>query len=160
LNVVPAFSVSTTPPLAIVPLATGPAAREAPREIHVSVTNGTKGPADAEVRLSAPAGWRIAPASAPPHFTHQDETPSARFVVTAPVAAKTGAYAVKAVVTSPGDSRRFSEGYAEIDYPHIQRRQVIKPADTTFKVVDVRTTSDVKVGYIVGVGDQVPPALE
>ena len=43
-----------------------------------------------------------------------------------------------------------------IEYPHIQRRQVIKPAEAELKVVDVRTTPNINVGYIVGVGDQVP----
>jgi hypothetical protein len=65
------------------------------------------------------------------------------------------------VVTSAatGDER-FAAGYQEIEYPHVQRRQVIKPAETTLKVVDVKITSNLNVGYIVGVGDQVPEAIQ
>jgi hypothetical protein len=55
---------------------------------------------------------------------------------------------------------KFDNGYHEIEYPHIQRRQVIEPAEIALKVVDVKTTPNINVGYIVGVGDQVPPALE
>ena len=40
----------------------------------------------------------------------------------------------------------------------MQRRQVIKPAEASVKVIDVKTRPDLKVGYIMGVGDQVPPA--
>jgi hypothetical protein len=52
------------------------------------------------------------------------------------------------------------DGYQVIEYPHIQRRQVIKPAEVALKVVDVRAMPNIDVGYIVGVGDQVPPAIE
>ena len=42
----------------------------------------------------------------------------------------------------------------------MQRRQVIKPAEIALKVIDVKTTPNLTVGYIVGVGDQVPAAIE
>ena len=42
----------------------------------------------------------------------------------------------------------------------MQRRQIVKPAETALKVVDVKTAPNLNVGYIVGVGDQVPPAIE
>jgi hypothetical protein len=74
---------------------------------------------------------------------------------------KTGEYTMRAVVTSQvtGDER-FATGYQEIEYPHIQRRQVIKPAEVALKVVDVKTIPGIRVGYIIGVGDQVPQAIE
>jgi hypothetical protein len=56
--------------------------------------------------------------------------------------------------------QKFSNGYQDIEYPHVQRRQVIKPALTSVKVIDVKTAPNLHVGYIVGVGDQVPPAIE
>ena len=55
---------------------------------------------------------------------------------------------------------KFTSGYQEIEYPHVERRQVIKPAEIAFKVVDVKTAPNLSVGYIEGVGDQVPPAIE
>ncbi len=74
---------------------------------------------------------------------------------------KVGDYLLRAVVTSPASgATRFTNGYQEIEYPHIQRRQVIKPAEASVKVVDVKTVSHLTVGYVVGVGDQVPAALE
>ena len=159
LNVVPAFSVRVTPSLAVIPSAAS--AKPAEREIHVTVTNGTKGAAQANVTLELPAGWKATPASVPVTFDHEDESLSARFQVTAPAMVKTGEYTLRAVVTSPATgSEKFSTGYQEIEYPHIQRRQVIKAAETTLKVVDVKITSNIDVGYIVGVGDQVPDAIQ
>ena len=157
LNVVPAFSVSVTPALAVIP--SGGA--EVKREIHVSVINGAKGKAQASVSLDLPAGWKATPASASLAFAHEDEALSARFEITAPRAAKAGQYTLRAVVASqafPGE--KFSEGYQVIEYPHIQRRQVIKPAEAELKVMDVKVAPNLNVGYIVGAGDQAPPALE
>jgi LmbE family N-acetylglucosaminyl deacetylase len=157
LNVVPAFSVRVTPPLAVIPSS----AKPVQREVHVTVTNGTKSAAQANVTLEVPQGWKAAPASAAIHFTHEDESLSARFQITAPAQAKTGEYTLRAAVTSATTSdEKFTSGYQEIEYPHIQRRQVIKPAEASLKVVDVKTIPNISVGYIVGVGDQVPPAIE
>jgi hypothetical protein len=161
LNVVPAFSVKMTPGLAVIPAPRAGETRVLDREIHVTVTNGTKGAAKATVALSVPAGWKVTPAAAPIEFEHEDEALSARFRVTAPATVTIGEYPVRAVVTSSvtGD-QKFDNGYQDIEYPHVERRQVIKPAETSVKVVDVKTTSGITVGYIVGVGDQVPPAIE
>jgi LmbE family N-acetylglucosaminyl deacetylase len=157
LNVVPAFSVRISPDLAVIPAA----AQTVDREVDVTVTNGTKGAAKATVTLDPPVGWKVSPASAQIAFTHEDEALSARFQVMAPPNAKIGNYTLHAIVTSPdtGD-RKFTNGYLEIEYPHIQRRQVIVPAEIAMKVVDVKTVPGVDVGYIVGVGDSVPPAIE
>jgi hypothetical protein len=164
LNVVPAFSVRVTPMLAIVPAAAANAAagtKPVTREIFVSVTNGTKGAAEATVALTVPAGWQVAPASAPINFEKEDESLSARFVLTAPVSARVGEYTLKAVVTSAATgTQQFASGYQEIEYPHIQRQQVIKAAETSLKVVNVKVAPGLKVGYIMGVGDMVPPAIE
>jgi hypothetical protein len=160
LNVVPAFSVSVTPGLAVIPAA-NPGSAPVKREIHVSVTNSTKKAAETSVSLDLPAGWKATPASVPLSFGHEDEALSAKFEVTAPPSAKVGQYTLRAIVTSPSYSNlRFSDGYQVIEYPHVQRRQVIKPAEATLKVVDVKVTPNINVGYIDGVGDLVPPAIQ
>jgi GlcNAc-PI de-N-acetylase/NPCBM-associated, NEW3 domain of alpha-galactosidase len=162
LSVVPSFSVKVSPTLAVIPATRVTADTGAlNREIYVTVTNGTKGAAKATVALDAPAGWKVTPATSTIDFNHEDEALSARFRVTAPATIKVGEFPITAVVTSTatGD-QKFSSGYQEIEYPHVQRRQVIKPAVTSVKVIDVKTTPNLNVGYIVGVGDQVPPAIE
>ena len=160
LNVVPAFSVRVTPGLDVIPVSSA-AAKPAQREIHVTVTNGTKGAAQVSVALELPSGWKATPANVPISFGHEDESLSARFQVAAPAGAKIGEYKLKAIVTSAATgSEQFANGYQEIEYPHVQRRQVIKPAEATLKVVDVKVTPNINVGYIVGVGDQVPEAIQ
>ncbi|HUB80061.1 MAG TPA: NEW3 domain-containing protein [Bryobacteraceae bacterium] len=157
LNVVPAFSVRLSPDLAVIPSAGEPIARE----VVVTVTNGAKGPAKGTVTLDPPAGWQVSPASAQLAFAHEDESLPARFEVTVPAHTKTGNYALRAAVTTPdAPGHKFTDGYLEIEYPHIQRRQVIEPAEIAMKVIDVKTVPGIDVGYIVGVGDSVPPAIE
>jgi hypothetical protein len=156
LNVVPAFSVRISPPLAVIPA--GSAAKTVAREVHVTVTNAAKSAAQADVAIELPDGWKSTPDRVPLRFAHEGESLSARFQVSAPAQVKAGEYTLRAKVTA-GDEK-FTSGYQEIEYPHIQRRHVIKPAETTLKVVDVRTTPNLRVGYIAGVGDQVPAAIE
>ncbi len=161
LNVVPAFSVQVTPSLAVIPLPSGNPAKPTEREVHVTVTNGTKAAAQANVALELPAGWKINPATVSLSFAHEDESLSGRFLFTAPAQINLGEVTVRAVVTSPvTGEEKFTTGYHEIEYPHVQRRQVMAPAEIALKVVDVKTVTGLNVGYIIGVGDQVPPALE
>src|SRR5207245_6101362 len=123
--------------------------------------NGIKGAAETTVALELPTGWKTTPASTSISFSREDESLSARFLVAAPPQVKTGEYAVRAIVTSGATgSQRFSSGYQEIEYPHVQRRQVIKPAEVSLRVVDVKVAPNLTVGYVNGVGDQVPPAIE
>ncbi len=111
--------------------------------------------------MELPTGWKATPASVPVNFTHEDEALSARFEITTPAQAKIGEYTLHAIVTSPSTgSEKFTEGYQEIEYPHIARRQVIKPAETALKIVDVKVVPNISVGYVNGVGDQVPQAIE
>ncbi len=151
-----------SPVLAIVPAQSGTTpAKSTGRDVFVSVTNGTKGPADGAVALEAPAGWSVTPASAPVHFDKEDESRSIKFVVNPPTPVKTGEYRLRAAFTSPATgAERFATGYQDIEYPHVQRRQVIKAADVALKVVDVKIAPNLQVGYVMGVGDQVPPAIE
>jgi LmbE family N-acetylglucosaminyl deacetylase len=159
LNVVPAFSVRVTQPLAVFPVATGNAVVH--REIDVSVTNSTKGPAQASIALAAPAGWKVVPPTVALTFDSEDQARSARFEVTTTAGVKSGTYQLRAVATSPATgNEKFSSGYQEIEYPHVERRQVIEPAVAELKVLNVQIAPNLKVGYINGAGDQVPPAIE
>jgi hypothetical protein len=80
-----------------------------------------------------------------------------RFQVKPAANAEIGEFHVKAVVTAAGV--RFDRGYQVVEYPHITRAHVYDAADTTVKVIDVRTPSNLTVGYVMGVGDQVPTAI-
>lgn len=155
LHVVPKFAVSVSPNIAVVPSAAATAARE----VRVTVTNHARGAAKATVHLDAPEGWSAAPASAPVAFTREDETMTVRFTLTPPAGArKPGDVTVKARVTE--GSETFAQGYQVVEYPHTQRRHVLRLPEVSVKTLDVQVKPNLTIGYVMGVGDQVPPALE
>ncbi len=164
LKVVPALSLHVEPSVMIVPLKL-PAGADRRKEIRVTVENDTKGAAAAAVTLTVPAGWRVTPPSVPVVFNLEGESVTARFTVTPPAAPAAGVFSIKAEATAatgedvtPGE--RFSDGYQVIEYPHTQRRHKVIPAETTVKAVDVKVAPGLKIGYIMGVGDLVPQALD
>jgi hypothetical protein len=141
-----------------------PAGRSTPapanegREIRVTVVNNTKGPVESSVRLTTPPGWTSTPPEQSITFSREDEARTVRFQVRPAATTKSGAYAVGAVATTGGQD--FRRGYQVIEYPHTRRQHIYRDADTSMKVLDVKTTPNLTVGYIMGVGDEVPPAIE
>ncbi len=128
------------------------------REVRVTVTNGVRGPASGEVKLELPARWRSTPDSAPLSFSREDEAQTVRFAVDLPAATPPGEYRMRAMARVDGEW--LAAGYQVIEYPHIRRRHVVHEATGAMKIVDVQTRPNLSVGYVMGVGDQVPPAIE
>jgi LmbE family N-acetylglucosaminyl deacetylase len=153
LQVVPPFAVTVTPAIAVVP-----AAAASPRSSEVTVTNHTTGAISGDVSLQVPSGWRSEPASARITFSRADEQTAVSFSVVPPPGVKHGAHQVIAVARS--GSLQSSMGYEVVEYPHIRRRHVIEQAEAGLNVIDVTIAPDLQVGYIMGVGDQVPQAIE
>jgi LmbE family N-acetylglucosaminyl deacetylase len=160
LHVVPRFAVAATPEIAVVPQAAPAAAKPLPREVRVAVTNHGTGPAKATVDLELPPGWKSAPASAPVAFTREDEAMTVRFTLDPPSgsALKPGNVVVKARVTDGAST--YAQGYQVVEYPHTTRRHVLRASEVTVKVMDVAVKPNLSIGYVMGVGDEVPPALE
>jgi hypothetical protein len=107
--------------------------------------------------LDVPSGWTSTPAEQKLAFAREDESQTIRFQVRAPRAAEPGEYTVSARTTA--GSATFNRGYQVIEYPHTTRQHIFHPAATRLKVLDVKTTPNLTVGYVMGVGDQVPAAL-
>jgi LmbE family N-acetylglucosaminyl deacetylase len=177
IHVVPAFAVTTTPEIVIVSTNPGSGNQDpgSGKAVRVTVTNHASGAAAAEVGLELPPGWRAVPATQPVKFTREDEQITVRFTLQPPstsvlaaAAMKPGpetaqmaqkpSYIVKAHVTSGG--KTFAQGYQVIEYPHTTRRHVLLDPQVHVKALDVRVRSGLNVGYVMGVGDEVPAALE
>jgi LmbE family N-acetylglucosaminyl deacetylase len=157
LQVVPAVGVSVSPEIAIVASgSTGGASREAlSREIRVTARSGAGSIASSELGLQVPDGWRTDPPSARVSFSRQDEARTIRFTVRPPAGVQANDYRVGVTVDG-----RTAIGFQAVEYPHIQRRHLLQAAAGVIKALDVRIAPDLRVGYITGVGDQVPQAIE
>jgi len=153
LQVVPRFAVEVTPRIAIIP-------RDAPaaRDVRVMVRYGGREPATGVVTLELPAGWQATPTSATLEFSREDEARTVRFEVWPPGGVTEGEYRIGAAVASDGET--FDRGFQVVEYPHIGRRHLVHGADTVMKVIDVALEPGLQVGYVDGVGDEVPPAIE
>jgi LmbE family N-acetylglucosaminyl deacetylase len=127
------------------------------RDIRVTLVNDTKGEAESTVKLTLPEDWTATPPEHAVAFSREGESQTVRFLVRPPVGAQTGTYAVGAVATFGG--QQFTRGYQVIEYPHIRRQHIYETATTKAAVLEVRTKPDVTVGYIMGVGDEVPQAI-
>jgi LmbE family N-acetylglucosaminyl deacetylase len=169
IHVVPAFAVTTTPEIVVV--STSPGAGSAGpgtgKEVRVTVINHASGAATAAVALELPQGWRATPATQPIKFSREDESMTVRFTLQPPpagvltaAAMKPGGnqFIVKANVTAAG--KTYAQGYQVVEYPHTTRRHVLVEPAVAVKALDVRVRPNVTVGYVMGVGDEVPAALE
>lgn len=148
IHVVPKFAVSVTPDFVIA--APG-------REVRVTVTNHAKGSATADVELKLPQGWRATPPSAPVTFSREDEAMAVRFTLQPPAGAK-GKTTLEARVVDNGVT--YNAGYQVVEYPHTTRRHVLQTPNVTLNALDVKVKPNLTVGYVMGVGDEVPAALE
>ncbi len=134
-----------------------PAATADEREMRVTVVNDTRGEAETNVKLTLPEGWVATPPAQTVAFSREDESRTVRFQVRPPAAATAGAYTIGATA-SLGD-QAFARGFQAIEYPHIRRQHIYEAAETTVRIIDVKIAPNLTVGYIMGVGDDVPPAI-
>ena len=152
LLVVPALSLTLTPATAIVPLA----ATRKTLSLQVDLLNNWEGEMAGRLSLKLPSGWTSDPPSRDFKFKHSGERSTHRFQVSLS-SLENKSYEVRAVATAQG--REFGEGYEVIAKRDLETRYLYRPALTTVRGVDVRIPPGLNVGYVMGVGDQVPVGL-
>jgi LmbE family N-acetylglucosaminyl deacetylase len=154
LTVAPAMNVAISPRVGVIPIAP----TRASFDVNVSVSNNVKGAASGKVRLKLPQAWTAAPAESNFDFTHEGEVANFSFKVSAPRAAPGADYKVQAVAEY--DGKEYVEGYQAIAHPDNEPRHLYRPATMEVRGVDVKVAPNLTVGYVMGVGDEVPKALE
>jgi LmbE family N-acetylglucosaminyl deacetylase len=154
LMVVPAVAVNVTPRVAIVPTAVSPARRQV--EVRVELLNNQEGGVSGELALRLPAGWTSTPAAVPFTFARAGERAAFRFSVAVP-SLESRDYRIDAVATIA--DRSYSEGYDVIEHRDLETRYLYHPASTLVRGVDVAIAPGLKVGYVMGIGDEVPAGI-
>ncbi len=155
LEVVPRFALRVSPEVAIIPATDGAAVGA--REVRVTVANHRVSGADGSVRLELPDGWTSTPTAAPVSFSREDEEQTVRFEILPATGAPTGDYRVRAVVQAADG--QFDRGYQVVEYPHTRRRHLFVAPESVIKIVEVDMARDLRIGYVMGVGDAVPEAI-
>ena len=122
----------------------------------VSVSNQQQDNADGTVRLTLPAGWTADPAEVPFHLT-ADSNEAIRFTLHPSQLAEQN-YEIG--VAAEIGSTRFTEGLTVVGYPGLRPYYLYRPSTYRLRGVNVKLPPDLKIGYIMGTGDDVPEALE
>jgi hypothetical protein len=154
LNVVPAINISISPRVGVAPIGAG----QTSFNVSVSVSNNVKGAAAGKVKLKMPSDWSSTPPVQDFKFASEGETGVFTFKVSAQRVETGRDYRIQAVAEYAG--REFTEGYRVIAYRDLEPRHLYAPATMDVRGVDVKVAPDLSIGYVTGVGDEVPKALE
>jgi len=151
LMVAPGVSVRITPQAGITPLGSKSFALSA--LVHTESESGAQG----TVHLELPAGWRADPPTAPFSLGRAGQEQSVSFQVF-PDRLAQKPYTVTAVAESGG--RQFREGFVTVGYAGLRPYDLYQPAAYRTSGVDVKVAPGLRVGYVMGSGDDVPQSLE
>lgn len=124
-----------------------------PRAVPVEV-RAMAGAAAGSLRLEAPEGWRVEPASQSFQIPDAGQAATLVFRVLPPQAAARGW--LRAVAETGG--RQWRHLVTQIEYEHIPPQTVLRTAETRL-LRDNIAVSVRRVGYVMGSGDFVPEAL-
>jgi LmbE family N-acetylglucosaminyl deacetylase len=152
LAVVPAFSVVLEPGTQAISTHNG-----ASSTVTVGVTSNLGREAAGGLRLELPTGWRSEPAQLAVRFTRRGEKQDFQFKIF-PAGLQEGRAKVRAVLEAEGE--KFSEGYTLVTREDLGSFYYYQPAVQRVSIVDVQAPHDLKVGYIMGAGDDIPTVLK
>jgi len=152
LAVVPAFSVALEPGSQVISTHNG-----ANSTVTVGVTSNLNHGTPGELRLELPPGWRSEPAQLTVESAKRGEKKDFEFNIF-PSGLQQGRAKVRAVLDVGGE--KFSEGYTLVTREDLGSFYYYQPAVQRVSIVDVKVPHDLKIGYIMGAGDDIPTVLQ
>jgi LmbE family N-acetylglucosaminyl deacetylase len=127
-----------------------------PFEVAVEVTSAAPGGADAGVMLAVPAGWSAIPDRVEVHPAGPGASASAAFrVIPPPDLSQPTRIAAAAEV----GGRSYREQLYTIRHRDLETRYLYRPAEARVVPIDVALPEGLRVGYVMGVGDDVAAAI-
>ncbi|MDQ6530731.1 PIG-L family deacetylase [Flavobacterium sp. LHD-85] len=106
------------------------------------------------LQLELPKSWNVSPKEIPFALDKKGTEQIFYFEVTPPVNPEEVTAKSVAIV----DGKRFDKDETIIDFPHITKQMVLKPAESKCIRIDLKISGDA-VAYIMGAGDEVPESL-
>ena len=151
LAIVPAFSVMLEPGTQVISTHNGGTST-----VTVGVTSDLARAVHGDLRLELPQGWRSEPAKAVVNLSNRGEKQDYQFkIFTAGL--QQGRATIRAVLESEGE--KYSEGYTLVTREDLGSFYYYQPARQRVSIVNVKVPHDLKVGYIMGAGDEIPTIL-
>lgn len=151
--VVPAVSVALDPPGMV-----WPEGSTESRSVTVVVSNQAAAGSRGRISLDLSEGFQAEPENQPFGLAVPGDTRVFTFQVRPIRPVASGEHVFNAVATTD-DGARFTEGLSLVDYPHIERVAMFRPARARVSSFPVRVAGNPHVGYVMGTGDDGPTAL-
>jgi LmbE family N-acetylglucosaminyl deacetylase len=152
LAVVPALSVALEPGTQVISTHNG-----AGSTVTVGVTSNLNRELKGMLHLELPEGWKSQPSQIAVAFARRGEKQDFEFKLF-PAGLQEGRAKVRAVVESDGE--KFSEGYTLVTREDLGSFYYYQPAVQRVSIVDAQAPHDLKIGYIMGAGDDIPTVLK
>jgi LmbE family N-acetylglucosaminyl deacetylase len=152
VSVLPRVSVGISPGVVVFPIG----ADDRTRPVSVTARYEGTEPLQGTLRVEAPPGFTVEPPSVELSFEREDQAVTARFRLTPPTGIASGSYRIQAVARL--GEEEFRETVQSIEYHHIQTRYLFLPSEAKVEALDVQVAR-ARVGFIDGVGDEVPLAI-
>ena len=152
LAVAPEFSVMLEPGEQVIPVENGSAT-----SVKVQVSCNLTGAPKGKLRLEAPLRWKVEPAEFPVTLTRRGDAQDFQFKVS-PSGRKEHRAQIRAVLEA--GEKEYSEGYSVVTRQDIGTFYYYQPALQRVSMVDVKVPKGLKVGYIMGAGDDIPTVLQ
>jgi LmbE family N-acetylglucosaminyl deacetylase len=151
LAIVPAFSVMLEPGQQVIPTE-----GDGEKQVKVGVSSNLSGTVKGTLHLEAPTGWGVDPAQIAMEFHKRGQKQEVEFKIS-PASLREGRAAIRAVFESAGV--KYSEGYSLVTREDLDSFYYYQPALQRISIVDVKVAKDLRVGYIMGAGDDIPAVL-
>ena len=152
LAITPAYSVAIDPGENVLSVAEAKSST-----VHAQASSNLTGTMGGTLHLEVPAGWKAEPSTSKISIGKRGEKAESNFTVT-PGNLKES----RAEIRAAADSSRISytEGYTLVTREDLGSFYYFQPAVQHISIIDVKTPKDLKVGYIMGAGDDIPTVLQ
>ncbi len=152
LAVVPAFSVALEPGTQVISTHNGSSST-----VTVGVTSNLNRDSRGVLTLELPDGWRSEPQRTAVELKQRGEKQEFHFTVF-PAGLQEGRAQLRATFQVGPD--KFSEEYSLVAREDLGSFYYYQPALQRVSIVDVDVPHDLRIGYIMGAGDEIPTALQ
>lgn len=152
LAIVPVFSVQLDPAQQVIPVATASATA-----VQAEVTSNLTGAPSGSLHLQPPDEWSAEPSSANVSLAQRGERRGLPFKVLPQNLRERRA---ESRATLDAGSAAYSEGYTLVTRDDLGSFFYFEPAVQHISIVDVKVPPELKVGYIMGAGDDIANVLQ
>lgn len=123
------------------------------KSVTVKIKSG-KDAIKGKIKLELPGKWQVSPTEIP--FTIDKKGQEIEAVFSISPSKEVGEISIKSIVMV--DGLVYDLNKIDINYPHIYKQMVLKPAEAKAIRLEIKTKNE-KIAYIMGAGDEVPKSL-